>query len=312
MLIATMNSVRRMLISQNHPADCHDTCIRDEKIEYYWQTEDMQDDDEGIHVATLTGTLAITREMDDDPRVVCDDEDQDLGYVMSSAYEAFMDDLFYIREFRIDPKVKFPLKDKQNPDDRIEKDQLLPSVIKSLADTVLYTMGTRPQILVTYPAPLPYEEDEAVKKHREKAQRILANRIQVNMDRMQEEHPENHIIISLDEEGSVTEDDVNYMMGSGGGYPERAINWKEFDMWEAVGFEEIDDTRVMIYFPEDPMDEYDDDDEDNNVEYYGEGHADEYEDPDYERSMEEYLRRLMAEGQDHGNPVVPDDPDLPF
>ena len=300
MLIAAMNSSRRLFISQKYPADCHDTCIRTEKIEYYWQTEDMGDDDEGIHVATLTGTLAITREMAEDPRVVCDDEDQDLGYVASSAYEAFMDDFFYIRDFKIDPKVKFPLKDKQNPDDRIKKNELLSCIIDSLADTVLHMMGTRPEIIAVYPAPLPYEEDEAAIEHREHAQRIIANKMQVHMDRLQEEHPENHVIISIDKEGSVTEDDVNYMLGTGGGYPEHAKNQKEFDMWEDVGFEEIDDTRVMIYFPEDPLDEYDDDEED---------------DDDNDISDEELILRLLTEAdeQDNDEPFDPDDDtDLPF
>ena len=45
-------------------------------------------------------------------------------------------------------------------------------------------------------------------------------------------------------------------MGTGGGYPAEARNEEEFSMWEAVGFEEIGDSRIMFLYASDGPSEW--------------------------------------------------------
>lgn len=94
---------------------------------------------------------------------------------------------------------------------------------------------------------------------------------------LQEGEPENRIVFSISNGYQLTENDMDYFMGSGGGYPANAKNEAEFRMWESVDFVEIDDTRIMVrsddlpdsyeMFDDEDDAEYDDEDDNDSFDF---------------------------------------------
>jgi len=92
--------------------------------------------------------------MDEDPVTVCDDEEQDLGYVMKVTQDIIAETLFYLSEYVMVDSLTFPL----GIDDEIEDAQdLLQQIVDSLPETLLALEGAEPDTIAVYPAALDYE-----------------------------------------------------------------------------------------------------------------------------------------------------------
>ena len=168
------------------------------EIDYYWETEDDQrDDPPRIHLANIKGTLVLASQMDYDPVEVCDDEDQDLGYVMSTTEDIVDETLFYLEYYTPDENVPFPIVDGQ---EKLTREELLQQIVDSLPDTLLQLDGARPDVIAVYPAALEYKEDEATKAQREIAMEALRQKMAAMEELhrpLKEGEPENRVVLSF-------------------------------------------------------------------------------------------------------------------
>ena len=116
----------------------------------------------------------LASQMDYDPVEVCDDEDQDLGYVMSTTEDIVDETLFYLEYYTPDENVPFPIIDGK---EKLTREVLLQQIVDSLPDTLLQLDGARPDVIAVYPAALEYKEDEATKAQREIAMEALRQKM---------------------------------------------------------------------------------------------------------------------------------------
>ena len=207
--------------------DSHETCVTDAHIYFYDDPDYFGEPDEANLIGDLDGTLVNVAAMDDSPLLICDDISQDLGYVMDIVQDQVKICFFYISQFRMEDKKKAA------------------EIIRNLPAIIFKLMGRRPDLLVSYPDCLPYELDEKTRRHLED----LATHTSILMQKawnggldgpIKEESP-------LGPNYKMTKEDFDFLMGSGGGYPESAIDREAFDFWKSVGFKEIDDSRVLTF-----------------------------------------------------------------
>ena len=226
-IIAVEQSERTYLIGER---DCHETCVTDAHIEFFDEDDYfVKNDVEPIGV--LEGTLVNVAAMNDDPCMVCDDIAQDLGYIMQQASGLVKVCLFYICRFDMDDKEKAA------------------KIIRDLPGVVFKLMGRRPDLLVSYPDSLPYEIDEETRQHQQNL--ILHHSHLIN--KMFNSSGFGNADSTKDDElpygpdYKFTKEDIDFLMGSGGGYPEEAIDKEAFDFWKSLGFTEKDNSRVLMY-----------------------------------------------------------------
>ena len=126
--------------------------------------------------------------------------------------------------------------------DDFNNNELKLRIIECLPQFLLRCYHTYPDIIATYPQPLPYE-----KSIHQKIKECMAIEISRDMMRRFPNAPtpddENGIQLVLDE------DQQNYILGrriKGDGYPASAIDKAERELYHASGFREHLNTRVLF------------------------------------------------------------------
>lgn len=104
---------------------------------------------------------------------------------------------------------------------------------------------TVPHLICYYSAPTSYDFKENVLS--DKRNELLAKKVSDILEETDE--PEDSNIIDLGRFITFSEDEINEHLGrrkSGESYPKELINNDEYKSFTDLGFEEVDETRLMI------------------------------------------------------------------
>lgn len=238
--------------------DCHDTCLVWNTITFYGIPFDLLDDKMGsiyegdysdaVKIGELFGCLILCRQMideDEDPLIICDDIDADLEYTISALSDDYgplnpengdaYQDVYYIHELKMEAGYdEAPLKSR---------------IIKDLPRLILKFCHVSPDILAFYSAPLEYPLDPDKEARYKALQIIHSQKMSSIFDGIiGEKQKEKDNIVKFSDAYKFTEDEINIVMGrrhSGSSYPEEAKNKDEYAFFEANGFEEAGDSRLL-------------------------------------------------------------------
>ena len=195
-----------------------------------------------IEICHLSGTIILVNSAireNFDPYEVCDASSGELEYVYSILMEK---------------KLVFDKKSSEHRDnlsiDQIEWASEFDDVDKkSVVDLFRYFITSlyhvTPGILCYYTAPI--ESYERVAK--EISPQISAIMHEKISSFMGEESEEDDNVLPFSEYFSIPEKDLNDVMGKrnqGDSFPQEYLDQKEYDLFLALGFNEIEDTRLMV------------------------------------------------------------------
>jgi len=157
--------------------DCHNTCIVWKRVTFFGLPFDLQDDRmapiyegdyrEAVKIAEMLGCLILCQQLEDDgedPLVICDDIDEELGYVISALSDEEdgplslengdpYQNVYYIHELAME--------------EGYGDQHLAARIINELPGLVLTFCHVVPDILAFYPASadlVPDGEDEAIEQ----------------------------------------------------------------------------------------------------------------------------------------------------
>lgn len=245
--------------------EIHDTCVLQSQIDFFGVDEDADEDFyEKIYVddrsdltkiGSVNGTLILYKEIEalgEDPLAICDDLDGDLEFTISALREkkgplsikkdSANNNVFYIRDFVMM--------------EEFAHDQKLKSkILQQLPEVIFALLHARPGILAYIPE-MP-RSPEQIKRDEERARAFELVDINAEdyipfsnpYDFISDEHSEDRQ--NPFDFGRVTrysEDEINEMMGRRTDkvpYPEELKNREEFDFFEANGFMEAGETRLL-------------------------------------------------------------------
>ncbi len=235
-------------LEDGYEPDCVDDCIIWGVITFYGVPEDLPDDqmneiyegnyEKAIKIGEIFGCLIISKYMLDvgeDPLFVCDASSGDLEYVMSALSDAGgplnmepYQDVYYIHEIKIDGEYEPILKGK---------------ILDELPNIIFSLLHVSPDIVAFYPAPLEYTPDPAEKEKYDRLQRIAAQKLDLALN-----PKENGNVINFASAYKFSDDDLKMVTRrrySGSSYPEEAKDLKEYAFYQAHGFEEAGNSRVL-------------------------------------------------------------------
>lgn len=235
-----------------------ENCIQHIKIKIYGIPYDADDEtademttypDKAIKVGTIEGYLILAKEIEKrgyNLYACCDEESEELEYVISALCESggVMKannitepiDIFYLHEIFFENK-EF-------------EDQLYHDMLINLQDIVMSHTNVYPEMLVYYPAPLPYDN------RLDQIQRAIATEAagqaieyRLKMDAINND-PTIDSDYEYEERLAISEDQINMVLGNrvkGQTYPEEAKNMSIWSEFEFAGFSEWKNTRVLYY-----------------------------------------------------------------
>ena len=178
---------------------------------------------------------------------ICDDVDGDLEYTISAlsdkdgplnaetgdAYQ----DVYYIDELKMETSYN---------------DASLKSRIIEELPTLIFTLfHVTPDLLAFYPAPLEYTPDPSKRAKYQALQGIAAQKIDSAIDAITTKgakKQEDEKTLNFAAVYQFSEDELNLIMRrrySGSSYPKEAKDMKEYDFYEANGFQEAGDSRLL-------------------------------------------------------------------
>ncbi len=240
---------------------CHDTCVVWNYLTFYGVPFDLLDDKmssiyegdygDAVKIGELFGCLILCRQIIDegeDPLIICDDIDADLEYTISalSDEDGPLDpengdpyqDVYYIHQLRMESDY----------DDVLLKSR----IIKELPRLIFKFSHVVPDILAFYSAPLEYTRDPDKEARYEALQSIHSQKISSIFDGiMGEKQKEKDNIVKFGDAYRFTDDEINIVMGrrhSDSAYPEEAKNKDEYAFYEANGFEEVGNSRLLCKY----------------------------------------------------------------
>lgn len=241
--------------------DCHDTCLVWNSITFYGVPFDLLDDKmtslyegdyrDAVKIGELLGCLILCRQMLDegeDPLIICDDVDGDLEYTISALTDENgslnpehgdpYQDVYYIHEFNMEAGY----------DDA----RLKSRIIKELPGLIFKFSHIAPDILAFYSAPLKYTPDPDKEARYQALQSICAQKITSTFGAIfEEKQNKKDNIIKFGDAYQFSEDELNMVMGrrhSCSSYPETAKNKDEYAFYEANGFKEVSDSRLLCKY----------------------------------------------------------------
>jgi len=242
--------------------DCHETCVIWNSIALYGIPKNLSDDQmnrfyEGdindlIKIGEIRGYLILCSEMNrrgEEPWLICDELDGDIGYAMSVLTEtgAPLDfeegdpdqNVFYIQELDIVSEFKDDLK-------------LKSLILHSLPNLVFAFLHVTPDLVVYYPIKLEQTHEEVVDERYEVLQKINSQKITATMNKIfsdghetDESLKSNVINFGDTYEFSTEEYDVLYGKDTDPPYPEEEKDEDEYTLFELNGFEEIGESRLL-------------------------------------------------------------------
>lgn len=238
--------------------DCHDTCVVWNNIIFYGIPFDILDDNMGsiyegdykdaVKIGELFGCLILCRQIIDEneePLIICDDIDGDLEYTISALSDDGplnpeqgdpYQDVYYIHELKMKEGYdEVPLKSR---------------IINDLPQLILKFCHVLPDILAFYSSPLEYTRDPDKEARYKALQHIHSQKISSVFEEIigEKQKGKEDNIVKFGDSYRFTEDEVNMVMGrrhSGSSYPEEAKNMDEYAFYEANGFEEAGDSRLL-------------------------------------------------------------------
>lgn len=241
--------------------DCVDTCIIWTSIPFYGIPFSLENDDkmERVYrhdyrgltkIGTLAGCLILCEQIiveGYDPLEVCDASSADLEHVISalSDIEGPLNEetgdpyrnVFYIHELEME----------SGWDDA----ELKAKIIKQLPWLILSFHHVMPDILAFYPAPLAHAPNTAEEERYKILQQIAAQKIEraLTPEAKKPLGKGEDNLLSFAEFYQFNEDDMKFVTRrrySGSTYPETAKDLQEYIFYEANGFEELGDSRLLF------------------------------------------------------------------
>ena len=214
---------------------CHiDVLAMPEDVDDVKENEILENPDLAIKIGTISGYLLLYYEMEKnniDIHEACDAENADLEFVCSALMENDGPlevnpgaNVFYIHEIELEKEY--------------DTEEVHEFIATKLYKIILAHYHVEPEILVYYPRPLPYDTRyEDIKKEltRNAYSEYLARR-----EGKIEDDDKPHLVLS--------EDQVKIVMGmreEGYTYPEGAKDLPLWDKYQAAGFSEWKNTRVL-------------------------------------------------------------------
>lgn len=237
--------------------DCVDTCIIWTSIPFYGIPFSLDDDDkmERVYnedyrgltkIGTLFGCLILCEQIiveGYDPLEVCDASSGDLEYAMSALsdidgplnYETGdpYRNVFYIHELEMESEWN--------------NAELKSKIIEELPWLVLSFLHVMPNILAFYPAPLAHAPNIAEKERYEVLQKLAAQKTASALTPGAKK-PSKDNLLAFADFYQFNEDDMKFATRrrySGSSYPEIAKDLQEYAFYEANGFEEAKDSRLL-------------------------------------------------------------------
>ncbi len=240
--------------------DCVDTCLIWNRITFYGipfglsddQLDSIYDGDchELVKIGELLGCLILCKQIieeDHDPLEVCDASDGDLEYTISALSDENgplnietgdpEQDVFYIHKLKME----------SGHDDELLKGRIL----EELPSLIFSFFHILPDILAFYPAPLDYTPDPAEEERYQILQKISTQKLESTIASNIEEQPteqSNGNVLSFADAYQFSEDELKFVTRrrySGSPYPDEAKDLKEYSFYEANGFEEAGDSRLL-------------------------------------------------------------------
>lgn len=242
--------------------DCHETCVIWNKISLYGIPKNLDDDQmfrfyEGdmkdlIKIGEIRGYLILCREMNrrgEDPWLICDDLDGDIGYAMSvlTRTGAPLDfeegdpdqDVYYIQELDIVSEFKDDLK-------------LKSLILSEIANLIFAFLHVTPDLVVYYPTKLEQTQEVVTDERYDVLHQIANQKMKATMNKMfnsghdTDENSKSNVISFGDAyEFSEDEYDVLYGKDTDPPYPEEEKDEDEYTIFELNGFEEIGESRLL-------------------------------------------------------------------
>lgn len=243
--------------------DCTDSCIIWNNIAFYGIPSDLTDEQmdniyegdyhDAIKIGELLGCLILCKQILNegyDPVEICDNESGELEYAMSALSDIEgplnldsgdpYQDVYYIHELNMFPSY----------DDELLKSK----IIDELPRIIISLLHASPEIIAYYPSPLEYEPDpnelarnEALKLFAAQKMEAVAKRMNLHNDDISEDNK----IINFGDGYRFNDDELKIVMGrrhSGSSYPEEAKDKSEFAFYEANGFIEAGDSRLLYKY----------------------------------------------------------------
>lgn len=185
----------------------------------------------------------------EDPLLICDDLDGDIGYAMSVLMEtgAPLDfeegdpdqDVYYIQE--LDMVTEF------------RDDQQLKSLILNELPNLVFTfLHVTPDLVVYYPTKLEQTQEVVIDERYEVLQKIASQKMAATLNKIfsdgtdNDESPKSNVSSFVDAyEFSADELDVLYGKDTDSPYPEEEKDEDEYTLFELNGFEEIGESRLL-------------------------------------------------------------------
>lgn len=243
--------------------DCVDTCVIWNRITFYGipinLSEDQQNQiydenyQDAVKIGELLGCLILCKQIleeGDEPLEICDDVDCDLEYTISALSDEGgplnkesgdpYQDVFYIHELKME----------KGYDNKALKSR----IINELPGLILTFFHVAPELLVFYPSPMDYTPDPDKEARYHALQGIVAQKMESVIDAITErdsQKNEDGKIIRFGDAYKFSEDELNFVMRrrhSGSSYPEAAKDKKEYAFYEANGFEEAGDSRLLYKY----------------------------------------------------------------
>ena len=233
-------------------------CIQYIRIKIYGIPYDADDEtademtnypDKAIKVGTIDGYIILAKEIEKrgfNLYSLCDEESGELEFIISALCEGggVMKannitepiDIFYLREITFENKEY--------------EDQLYHDILCSIQDIILSHTNVYPEMVVYYPAPLPYD-DRLNKIQKAIATEAAGQAIEfkLKMDAISSD-PTINSDYENERRLALTEDQINMVLGNrvqGQTYPEKAKNMVIWNEFEFAGFQEWENTRVLYY-----------------------------------------------------------------
>jgi hypothetical protein len=238
--------------------DCADNCVIWNNIVFYGIPFDLSDEqmncvDEGdyrdaIKIGEMHGCIILCKQILDDgcdPMETCDDVDGDLEYIISAlcdeegplnaetgdAYQ----DIYYIDELKMEQSYNYTSIRSRIIDE-------LPTVIRTF-------FHFTPDLIAYYPAPLEYALEPSVDAKYQILGDLAAQKIDIALEAVTAKGPRKHEnILNFADAYQFSEDELNIVMGrrnSGSSYPEEVKDKEEYAFYEANGFEEAGESRLL-------------------------------------------------------------------
>lgn len=149
-------------------------------------------------------------------------------------------DVYYIHELNMLPSY----------DDKLLKNK----IIDELPKIIISLLHVSPEIIAYYPSPLEYERDPDELARKKALNLFAAQKIEAATKRMNlnnDDISEDNKIINFGDRYPFSDDEINIIMGrrhSGSSYPEEVKDKSKFAFYEANGFIEAGDSRLLYRY----------------------------------------------------------------